>query len=151
MAGMGGVVVAGVDGTDSGRVALRAAACEAVADGSRLVALHVRPGPLPMEHLAWEAHALGVQWRDELELEAWLQCTVLLADLGVDWEYSVTDGDPVRALGSCATEHSANAVYVGSRIRSRWAARLHRCPALELERHCPSTVRVVRFRSAAPG
>jgi nucleotide-binding universal stress UspA family protein len=143
-----GVVLAGVDGTDSGRAALRAAARDALEGGSRVVALHVRPGPLPMEYLAWEAHALGAQWREELELEAWLQCAVTLGELGVDWDYAVTDGDPVRALGSCAGERAARAVYVGSRIRSRWAARLHRCLALELERHCPRTVHVVRFRSA---
>jgi nucleotide-binding universal stress UspA family protein len=145
--GVGRVVLAGVDGTDSGRAALLAAAGEAAADGSRLVALHVRRSPLPMEYLAWEAHAFGAQWRDELELEAWLQCTVILGDLALDWEYAVADGSPVQALCSCALARSARAVYVGARIRSGWGARLHRCPADELQRRCPCTVRVVRFRT----
>jgi nucleotide-binding universal stress UspA family protein len=143
----GEVVVAGVDGTDSGAAALRAAACEAAAVDSRLIALHVRRTPSPWEYLAWEAQSFGAQWRDELELEAWLQCAVLLGELGVEWDYVVTDGDPVRALGSCAIARSAGAVYVGARIRSRWAARLHRCPALELAERCPCPVRVVRFRT----
>ncbi len=143
--GIGGVVVAGVDGTESGREALRAAAHEASAGDALLVALHVRRGPLPMEYLAWETQAYASQWRDELELEAWLQCTVLLADLEVRWKYVVADGDPAEALGSCALDHAAGAVYVGARIRTRWSARLHRCPAVALERHCPSPVRVVRF------
>ncbi len=152
MTGIGGVVVAGVDGTESGREALRAAAHEAAGNDALLVALHVRRGPLPMEYLAWESQAYSVQWRDELELEAWLHCTVLLADMGVDWEYVVADGDPAEAIGTCAAARSAGAVYVGARIRTRWAARLHRCPAVLLERRCPCAVRVVRFPPvAAPG
>ncbi|GAB2803163.1 hypothetical protein GCM10027176_04930 [Actinoallomurus bryophytorum] len=141
----GGVVLAGVDGTDSGRAALRTAADEAVAGGLRLVALHVRRVPRPLELMAWEAYPFAEQWRDELELEAWLQCTLLLTELPVEWEYTVVDGDPVHALRSCAAARSACVVYVGSRIRTRWAARLHRCPAAELERCSPCRVRVVRF------
>src|SRR5437588_5654514 len=128
----GGVVLAGVDGTDSGRAALRTAAGEAVSAGVRLVALHVRRSPRPLELMAWETYPIAEQWRDELELEAWLQCTLLLADLPVEWEYAVVDGEPAQALRSFADDRSARSVYVGSRIRTRWAARLHRCPALEL-------------------
>jgi nucleotide-binding universal stress UspA family protein len=141
----GGVVLAGVDGTDSGRTALRTAAREAARTGLPLVALHVRRSARPLELLAWETYPLAEQWRDELELEAWLQCTLLLADLPVEWEYAVADGDPVQALRACAAQRSAYAVYVGARVRTRWAARLHRCPALELQRRCPCAVRVVRF------
>jgi nucleotide-binding universal stress UspA family protein len=141
----GGVLLAGVDGTDSGRMALRTAAHEAVSSGLRLVALHVRRSPRPLELMAWETYPLAEQWRDELELEAWLQCTLLLAELPVEWEYAVVDGDPAQALRSYATERSAQAVFVGSRIRTRWAARLHRCPALDLKRRSPCQVRVVRF------
>jgi nucleotide-binding universal stress UspA family protein len=141
----GGVVLAGVDGTDSGRAALRAAADEAVSGGLRVVALHVRRAPRPLELMAWETYPFAEQWRDELELEAWLQCTLLLTELPVEWEYAVVDGDPAQALRSCAAARSACAVYVGSRIRTRWAARLHRCPALELERRSPCRVRVIRF------
>lgn len=144
-AGTGGVVLAGVDGTDSGQAALRVAAADALSGGLRLVALHVRREPLLMEHLAWEVYPLAVQWRDELELEAWLQCTLVLGGLGVDWEYVVADGRPVQALRAEAVARSARSVYVGARIRTRWAARLHRCPALELERSCPRAVRVVPF------
>lgn len=140
-----GVVLAGVDGTDSGRAALQTAAAEAAVSGQRLVALHVRRTPRPLELMAWETYPLAEQWRDELELEAWLQCTILLADLPVEWEYAVVDGDPAQALRTYAAERAARVVYVGSRIRTRWAARLHRCPALELQRRCPQTVRVVRF------
>jgi nucleotide-binding universal stress UspA family protein len=141
----GGVVLAGVDGTDSGRAALLSAAEEALSGALRLVALHVRRSPRPLELMAWETYPLAEQWRDELELEAWLQCTLLLADLPVEWEYAVVDGDPAQALHSYAEDRSACAVFVGSRIRTRWAARLHRCPALELERRSPCRVRVVRF------
>lgn len=141
----GEVVLAGVDGTDSGRAALRTAAGEAVATGLRLVALHVRRSPRPLELMAWETYPLAEQWRDELELEAWLQCTLLLADLPVEWEYAVVDGEPAHELRAYAAERSARAVFVGSRIRTRWAARLHRCPALELSRRSPCRVRVVRF------
>jgi nucleotide-binding universal stress UspA family protein len=140
-----GVVLAGVDGTDSGRAALRTAAAEAAAGGLRLVALHVRRTPRPLELMAWETYPLAEQWRDELELEAWLQCTLLLADLPVEWEYAVVDGEPAQALRSYADDRAAHAVYVGSRVRTRWAARLHRCPALELSRRWPCRVRVVRF------
>jgi nucleotide-binding universal stress UspA family protein len=140
-----GVVLVGVDGTDSGRAALRTAASEAASEGLRLVALHVRRTPRPLELMAWETYPLAAEWRDELELEAWLQCTLLLADLPLEWEYAVVDGDPAHALRSCADDREAHAVYVGSRIRTRWAARLHRCPALELSRRWPCRVRVVRF------
>lgn len=144
----GGVVVVGVDGTPSGHAALSTAAREAVTAGFRLVALHVRRDPLPIEYLAWEAHSFGPQWRDELELEAWLQCTALLGRLGLDWEYVVTDGEPVRELSSAALARSARMVYVGARIRSGWSARLHRCPALMLQRRRTCPVRVVRFDAA---
>jgi nucleotide-binding universal stress UspA family protein len=139
------VVLAGVDGTDSGRAALQTAAGEAVSCGLPLVALHVRRSPRPLELMAWETYPLAEQWRDELELEAWLQCTLLLADLSLEWEFTVVDGDPAHALRSCASDRGAQAVYVGSRIRTRWAARLHRCPALDLQRRSPCAVRVVRF------
>jgi nucleotide-binding universal stress UspA family protein len=140
-----GVVLVGVDGTDSGRVALQTAAAEAAAGGLRLVALHVRRSPRPLELMAWETYPVAEQWRDELELEAWLQCTLLLADLPVEWEYAVVDGEPAQELRSYADDRAAHAVFVGSRIRTRWAARLHRCPALELSRRWPCRVRVVRF------
>jgi nucleotide-binding universal stress UspA family protein len=139
------VVLAGVDGTDSGRAALQTAAGEAVSCGLPLVALHVRRSPRPLELMAWETYPLAEQWRDELELDAWLQCTLLLAELPLEWEYVVVDGDPAQALRSYATDRSAQAVYVGSRIRTRWSARLHRCPALDLQRRSPCAVRVVRF------
>ncbi|MCW2862278.1 MAG: universal stress protein [Actinoallomurus sp.] len=145
----GGVVLAGVDGTDSGRAALQNAAGEAVSAGLRLVALHVRRSPRPLELMAWETYPIAEQWRDELELEAWLQCTLVLADLRVEWEYAVVDGDPAQALCSYAADRSACAVYVGSRIRTRWAARLHRCPAFELQRRSSCRVRVVRFPDLA--
>jgi nucleotide-binding universal stress UspA family protein len=145
----GGVVLAGVDGTDSGRAALQTAAAEAVSAGLRLVALHVRRSPRPLELMAWETYPMAEQWRDELELDAWLQCTLVLADLPVEWEYAVVDGDPAQALRSYADKRSACAVYVGSRIRTRWAARLHRCPAVELQRRSPCRVRVVRFPDLA--
>jgi nucleotide-binding universal stress UspA family protein len=141
----GGVVLAGVDGGDSGRAALRAAADAATSSGLRLVALHVRRSPGPLELMAWETYPIAEQWRDELELEAWLQCTLLLAGLPVAWEYAVEDGDPAQALHAQAERRSAGAVYVGSRIRTGWSARLHRCPALELQRRSPCRVRVVRF------
>jgi nucleotide-binding universal stress UspA family protein len=147
----GRVVVAGMDGTDSGRAALRAAARGAVAAGARLIVLHVRPGPLPMEHLALEAQSLGGQWRDELELEAWAQSAVVLGEFDVDWEFVVRDGDPVRAIGSVARSRSARAVYAGARIRTGWSARLHRCPATGLQRSCPCPVRVVRFPAGSAG
>ena len=63
----GGVVLAGVDGTDSGRAALRTAAGEAVSAGVRLVALHVRRSPRPLELMAWETYPIAEQWRDELD------------------------------------------------------------------------------------
>jgi nucleotide-binding universal stress UspA family protein len=141
----GGVVLAGVDGTDSGRAALETAAAEAVSGGLRLVALHVRRSPRPLELMAWETYPLAEEWRDELELEAWLQCTLVLAGLPLEWEYAVVDGEPARALRAYAENRSAEAVFVGARIRTGWAARLHRCPALELQRHAPCRVRVVRF------
>jgi nucleotide-binding universal stress UspA family protein len=141
----GRVVLAGVDGTDSGRAALRTAAQAAANAGVPLVALHVRRSPRPLELLAWETYPFAEQWRDELELEAWLQCTLMLADLPVEWEYAVADGEPAPVLRAYAAERSAGAVYVGARVRTGWAARLHRCPALELERRCPCVVRVVRF------
>lgn len=140
-----GVVLAGVDGTGSGRAALRTAAAEAVSCDLRLVALHVRRSPRPLELMAWETYPLAEHWRDELELEAWLQCTLLLSELPVDWEYMVVDGDPAPALRAYAAARTTHAVYVGSRIRTGWAARLHRCPALELARRSPCQVRVVRF------
>lgn len=144
-----GVVVAGVDGTPSGHAALSTAAREAVTAGVRLIALHVRRGPMPIEYLTFEANSFAAQWRDELELEAWLQCTAMLGRLSLDWEYVVTDGEPARALSSAALKRSARMVYVGARIRSGWSARLHRCPALELQRRCPCPVRVVRFEVAS--
>lgn len=144
----GETVVVGVDGTWSGRAALQAAATYAARHGTTLRAVHVRRGPLPGECLGWGAdlfdpYLFDPSWRDALELEAWLGCTLVLDDLMLEWEFVVAEGRPAEALREHA--HGACAVYVGARIRSRWAARLHRCTAMELTRRCPCPVRVIRF------
>jgi nucleotide-binding universal stress UspA family protein len=141
----GGVVLVGVDGTNSGQAALQVAAQQAAEHGFRLVAVHVRRDPLPIECLGWATDPFGPQWRDVLELEAWLHCTLLLGDLPLDWEFVVADGKPAETLRAHAMGRAARAVYVGTRIRTRWAARLHHCPASDLARRCPCAVRVVQF------
>ncbi|GAA0360444.1 universal stress protein [Actinoallomurus spadix] len=148
---MGGeTVLVGVDGGDSGRAALRAAAAYAARDRVRLRAVHVRPGPLPGEWLGWPSMELyDTAWRDALELDAWLCCTLLLGGQGLDWEFVATEGRPADALRERVRLDAACAVYVGARVRSRWAARLHRCTAVDLARRCACPVRVIRF--AGPG
>ncbi|GAA4604251.1 hypothetical protein GCM10023195_14420 [Actinoallomurus liliacearum] len=147
----GETVLVGVDGGDSGRAALRAAAAHAAEGGVRLRAVHVRPGPLPGECFGWPAMDLyDTSWRDALELDAWLCCTLLLGGRSLEWEFVVTEGRPAEALRERALLDTACAVYVGARVRSRWAARLHRCTAMDLARDCPCPVRVINFADRGP-
>lgn len=141
-----GTVVVGVDGTSSGLAALTEAARDAAETHARVVCVHVRAEPMLAEMMvlmAPYATAVVSEWRDALELEAWLHCVQVVEPRGVDWEFQVAYGRPADALSEIAAARRASAVYVGARRRGGWARRLHRCPALELARSSSCPVRLV--------
>ncbi|MEV5410170.1 universal stress protein [Thermopolyspora sp. NPDC052614] len=141
-----GTVVVGVDGTSSGLAALTEAVADAVETHARVVCVHVRAEPMfaeMMVMMAPYAAAIANEWRDALELEAWLQCAQVVEPHGLKWDFQVSLGRPAEALDEIAAARHASAIYVGARRRGGWARRLHRCPALELARSCHCPVRLV--------
>ncbi|GGM60738.1 hypothetical protein GCM10010106_03230 [Thermopolyspora flexuosa] len=150
-----GIVVVGVDGTSSGLAALTEAAGDAVDTQARLLCVHVRAEPMLAEMMvlmAPYATAVVSEWRDALELEAWLHCVQVAEPRGLNWEFLVANGRPADALAEIAMASRASAVYVGTRRRGGWARRLHRCPALELARSACCPVRLVAHTAnPAPG
>lgn len=143
-----GVVVVGVDGGPSGRAALDVAAADAAEAGADVVAVHVRRRMTTGECFAMTAGMLCAyagEWRDDVELQAWLDCVQHLETLGVTWRFQAVSGDPVRALRLAADGIGAGAVYAGIRERGTLAAHLHRCPARDLMHDKPNLVRLARY------
>ncbi len=139
-------VVVGVDGTSSGVAALVEAARDASCTRARVVCVHVRAEPQLAEMMVMMApYATGVlsEWRDALELEAWLNCLQIVEAGGLDWDFEVASGRPAECLSEAAAARRASAVYVGARRRAGWASRFHRCPARELVRSCACPVRLI--------
>lgn len=120
------VVMAAVDGSEGATAALKKAAAKALTDGAELVVLAVTPrGLLPrplmddlrefarVERLAGEeAEASSVVAEDILR-EA--KATVDDCSKAVDPVYLSRAGNPADEILACAEEHSAAALYLGSR------------------------------------
>jgi nucleotide-binding universal stress UspA family protein len=139
-------VVVGVDGTASGLAALTEAARDAADTHAHIVCVHVRAEPAFAEMMVMMApYATTVlsEWRDALELDAWLNCLQVLEVRGLDWDFEVASGRPAECLGEAAAARHASAVYVGARERCGLARWFHRCPALELARSCRCPVRLI--------
>lgn len=143
-----GTVVVGVDGGPSGRAALDVAASDASDTGADVVAVHVRRRMTTGECFALTAGMLCAyagEWRDDVELQAWLDCVQHLEAHGVRWQFQAVTGDPVRALCQAADGVGATAVYAGIRERGPLAAHLHRCPARDLQQASPVRTRLAHY------
>jgi nucleotide-binding universal stress UspA family protein len=143
-----GSVVVGVDGGPSGRAALDVAADDVADTGADVVAVHVRRRMTTGECFAMTAGMLCAyagEWRDDVELQAWLDCVQHLETKGVRWRFQAVTGDPVRALRVAADSLGAGAVYAGIRDRGPLAAHLHRCPARDLVHSSPDLIRLARY------
>jgi len=145
-----GPIVVGVDGTDSGRAALegvvRAIREDDCADwdvpcGVRILAVHVRPQPSSLMLLVPAAVPAVAEWREELELHAWIDCAETLTRADIGWDFVVRDGRPADVLRHVAEKVDARAVVLGSRPRRRFAALWHHCPVRALKAACPAPVR----------
>ena len=125
------VVVVGVDGTPSGRAALRAAGEVAARAGLVLHGVHVGSDPLFLWAIAPTVTGCMAHWKVELELEAFLDTAQAAAIAGVDFEFSSESGDVCSALVRQARRAKAALVVVGADARhSGW----HPCPARRLAR-----------------
>jgi nucleotide-binding universal stress UspA family protein len=144
--------IIGVDGSESGRTALRQAAQEAGELGARILCVHVRPrhgaGEL-MACFAPGAVLISRECRDEVEAQAWLDCVLTLEPTGLDWGFAVATGRPERRLREVAVAEHAAAVFVGRLPRRTWSRWFHRCPARRLLRSHACPVRLVTL--PAPG
>lgn len=128
-----GPVMVGVDGSDSGRLALHVAADTAEALGAAVVAVYVREWP---PRWLWASAMSG--WVVALpppetdELAAFLDATRILEPTGVPWHFLVRTGDPATELERAAREAGAVLLVVGQRPHGRVSGWLHHCPAVRL-------------------
>jgi len=140
-----GPVVAGVDGSDSGRLALRAAADAAGCLGAAVVAVHVDHWPpwwMWLSGLSGVAVALTPPEVSETEAAAFLDAAQILGSGGLAWRFLVRTGDPATELERAAREVGAVLLVVGRRSHSRVRGRLHHCPAERLAHRPGLAVRV---------
>ena len=124
-----GVVVVGVDGSNSGRRALQVAASRAAVEGAALVAVHIPP-PMP---LLWSWSSMSaaqwVPWLADLQSAALLDARAAADRICVPWSFEVRHGDVAGALLAASRAHEAGLVVVAASIRHKWP---HRCPATRL-------------------
>ncbi|MEU4693918.1 universal stress protein [Actinoplanes sp. NPDC023714] len=133
---MSGVIVVGVDGTDTSMRAGAYAIGLARRQGARLIGVYVRPFASSMVSLA-DAYGSAVACEVEAqnEVEAQFRATLVQERLrlGVDFEMVVRHGDPYTELCQVAKETQADAVIVGRsesalhRFAGSVAQRLTRC------------------------
>jgi nucleotide-binding universal stress UspA family protein len=134
------VVLAGVDGTRSGRLALGVAAERAASLGAHLVGVHVTPAlPLLCSITASpELLAMAPQLRLDLEADAFLDTAVAAERAGVDWSFVLAaEGDVAKSLRREAKDRDAALVVVAARAEHRG---FHRCPARRLAQACDRPV-----------
>jgi nucleotide-binding universal stress UspA family protein len=123
------VVVVGVDGTCSGREALRLAATRASVLGARLLAVHVPPPTPVLWSMSMSLAAEAAQWRDDLEEAAFFDTADAADRAGVEWAFTVDGGDVAGVLARQARRRHAALLVVAAGARHRHA---HRCPARRL-------------------
>ena len=142
-------VLVGVDGGPAGRAALLAASQQAERNDMTVVALHVRRGLTPVEALGSAfAGAGGTCWldyRDDSELAAWLDCVQALEAAGIRWQFLVREGDPAVRLSQTADEIDADSICLATKPRPWWARGFHHCPARALASQHDRPVRIVQY------
>jgi nucleotide-binding universal stress UspA family protein len=134
------VVLAGVDGTRSGRLALRVAAEHAAGLGAELVGVHVSPQPPWLWSMSPDLLALAPQWRQDAEAEAFFDTAAAAELVGVEWSFALGEGEVASILGQEAKDRTAVLVVVAAHAEHRG---LHRCPARRLTETCERPVVVV--------
>jgi hypothetical protein len=138
-------VVVAVDGSPVGRDVLASAAAFAAATSAPVIALHVRTRPSLMEYLGMGSVCVDAvrfpDWRDELELDAWLDCVSVLGPTALHWRFVLANGDVAAAIKRFSEQAGAAAVFLGTRDQAH--SHLHRCPARALARASGSTVHLV--------
>jgi hypothetical protein len=137
-------VVVAVDGSPVGRDVLASAAVFAAAVSAPVITIHVRTRPTMIECLGMGSVYVDAarlpDWRDEVELDAWLDCVSVLGPTTLNWRFVLAHGDVVRAIRQFSEQAGAIAVFLGTRAH---AHSLHRCPARALARASGSTVHLV--------
>jgi len=138
-------VVVAVDGSPVGRDVLATAARFAATCSAPVIAVHVRTRPSMMEYLGMGSIYAGVarlpDWRDELELDAWLDCVSVLGPTTLNWRFALVHGDVATAIKMFSEQAGAVAVFLGTRTQAH--PHLHRCPARALARAGGSTIHLV--------
>ncbi len=138
-------VVVAVDGSPVGRDVLATAARFAAATSAPVIAVHVRTRPTLIEYLGMGSVCADAgrlpDWRDELELEAWLDCVSVLGPTAPSWRFVLAHGDVATAIKRFSEQAGAAAVFLGTRSQAH--SHLHRCPARALARFSGSTVHLV--------
>jgi Universal stress protein family len=138
-------VVVAVDGGPACRDVLASAATFAAAVSAPVIAIHVRTRPTMIECLGMGSIYVDTDrlpdWRDELELDAWLDCVSVLGPTTLSWRFVAAQGDVVRVIKRFSEQAGAIAVFLGTRAQAH--SHLHRCPARALARASGATVHLV--------
>jgi nucleotide-binding universal stress UspA family protein len=124
--GPGKVVLVGVDGSVSGRTALGAAALQARTLGLPLLGVHVPPRLPLWWSTSMQLIALLPVWRADIEAQAFLDTAAAAGGAGVDWSFTVEEGEVAAVLLRQASRRRAAVLVVAAGARHR---RWHSCPA----------------------
>jgi nucleotide-binding universal stress UspA family protein len=140
----GKVVLVGVDGSVSGRTALGAAVLQARTLGLPMLGVHVPPRPPPSWATSVMLMALLPVWRADIEAQAFLDTAAAAGGAGVDWSFTVEQGEVAAVLLRQASRRRAAVLVVAAGARHR---RWHSCPA---RRVAARSDRPVIIASATP-
>lgn len=141
------VVLAGVDGSRSGWVALEVAARRAAGLGADLVGVHVPPALPVLWSFSADLIARAPEWRMDLEADAFFDTQAAADRAAVGWSFTVERGDVAAALRRRAQLLGAALVVVAAGTRHGYP---HRCPALRLAAACNRPVLVAGARGRDP-
>ena len=136
-------LVVGVDGTADSITALRRAAEIAKTGSYRLIVVHVRHSSTWAGLSAMSA-AADLQNLDQIEADVRRATENALADVPLEWDFVVRNGDPVRELIAVAKERRAPYIVVGGRPHSAVGSVLLGSVATSLVHHFRGSVLVVR-------
>ncbi|MCB0919842.1 MAG: universal stress protein [Actinobacteria bacterium] len=134
------IIVVGVDGSDSGRAALRAGAARSALEHGHLLAVHVTPA-MPF----WLSYSpfCRVEWNEcttLLAAEARNHTELAATGVNVSWSFHHVGGGIVSGLTAAALASHASLVVVAEGVRHQ---RPHLCPAHRLARDGLLPVQVV--------
>jgi nucleotide-binding universal stress UspA family protein len=142
-------IVVAADGSPASILGLEQVAELAPRMGAKVVVVFVRHFPATVMMGNGDGDLSLMQAMNEIESEVRQRVMRLVGTTGVAWEYVVRVGSPGEEIAKVAEETGADLIVVGSNRHSSLHDLLLGSTAAYLATHSPSSVLVMRSRSAA--